>query len=88
MYFYATIYYTQLHRVLRPPGGGSSITFGDDSPPSKPKTVSRSPYAVEGDDEANPNKTSKEYTPSKPYGTQSDVDAAKEKGSPQVRDDC
>jgi len=73
---------------LRPPGGGSSITFGDDSPPSKPKTVSRSPYAVEGDGEANPNKASKEYTPSKPYGTQSDVDAAKEKGSPQVRDDC
>jgi len=73
------------YRVLRPPGGGSSITFGDDSPPAQQKTVSKSPYAIEGDGEVNPNKSSKDYSPSKPFGTQADVEAVKGKESPQVR---
>jgi len=76
------VWYT--FRVLRPPGGGSSIMIGDDTPPPSQKTVSRSPYAVEGDGAINQNKAAKGYTPSKPFGTQADVEEAKEKPSPQV----
>ena len=68
-----------IHRVLRPPGGGSSILIGDDTPPPAQKAPARSPYAVEGDGDINPNKSAKDYTPSKPFGTE--VDA---KSSPQV----
>ena len=67
------------HRVLRPPGGGSSITIGDDTPPPPQKVPARSPYAVEGDGVINPNKSAKDYTPSKPFGTEED-----RKSSPQV----
>lgn len=74
-----------MHRVLRPPGGGSSIMIGDDTPPPPQRaTAARSPFAVEGDGVVNPNKAAKDYTPSKPFGTQADVDNAKGKFSPQV----
>lgn len=53
--------------------------IGDDTPPPTRVTVTRSPYAVEGDGVINPNKSTKDYTPSKPYGTETDVEAAKEK---------
>ena len=68
-----------IYRVLRPPGGGSSITIGDDTPPPLQKAPARSPYAVEGDGVINLNKSAKDYTPSKPFGTEEDA-----KSSPQV----
>ena len=55
--------------------------IGDDTPPPSQKvTAARSPYAVEGDGVVDPNKSTKDYTPSKPFGTEEDV-----KSSPQVR---
>ena len=53
--------------------------IGDDTPPPPQKAPARSPYAVEGDGVINPNKSAKDYTPSKPFGTEED-----RKSSPQV----
>ena len=53
--------------------------IGDDTPPPAQKAPARSPYAVEGDGVINPNKAAKDYTPSKPFGTEED-----KKSSPQV----